>query len=200
MTLDGRGRPPRQSDRRRIDGRHAGRDAPEGPLTYSTRVAHPFSRIPAVPRLSSVRGPAVQTDSAPPVADASDAAHRRTQAHDIAVALRNGAKLAGSLMVTWSVAMIVKLQVPAHLGPIRQGQFGFAESFAGMFFTTIGLGIDTYVMKEVSVRPKHASEFTGRRVWPADRHQPRALRRDGGDPLGDRTTARNSARRSRSSG
>ncbi len=103
----------------------------------------------------------MQIESAPPAANASDSEHPRTQAHDIAIALRNGAKLAGSLMVTWSVAMIVKLQVPAHLGPIRQGQFGFAESFAGMFFTTIGLGIDTYVMKEVSVRPKHASEFTG---------------------------------------
>jgi O-antigen/teichoic acid export membrane protein len=91
----------------------------------------------------------------------SESAPQRTQTHEIAVALRNGFKLGGSLILTWSVAMIVKLQVPAHLGPVRQGHFGFAESFAAGFFTFIGLGIDTYIIKEVSVRPKHASDVVG---------------------------------------
>lgn len=84
-----------------------------------------------------------------------------TQASEIALAVRNTIKLGGSLLATWSVAMLVKLQVPKHLGPIGQGHFGFADSFAAMFFTVVGLGIDTYVMKEVSVRPKHASDFIG---------------------------------------
>src|ERR1700690_3107834 len=57
--------------------------------------------------------------------------------------------------------MIVKLQVPAHLGPVRLGHFGFAESFAALFFTCIGLGIDTYLLKEVSVRLDHASDVVG---------------------------------------
>jgi O-antigen/teichoic acid export membrane protein len=96
-----------------------------------------------------------------PSPSARGRADRRTQARDIAIALRNTLKLGGSLLLTWSVALVIKLQVPAHLGPIRQGHFGFAESFAGMFFAAIGLGVDTYVMKEVSVRPKHASEFVG---------------------------------------
>lgn len=86
---------------------------------------------------------------------------RKSQAHDIAVAVRNTLKLGSSLLITWGVAMIVRLQVPAHLGPVRQGHFGFAESFAAMFFTTLHLGVDTYVMKEVSIRPKHASDFIG---------------------------------------
>jgi O-antigen/teichoic acid export membrane protein len=77
------------------------------------------------------------------------------------VALRNGLKMGGSLLITWSVAIIVKLRVPAHLGPFHNGQFGFAESFATMFFATLGLGIDTYIMKEVPVRPKHASDLVG---------------------------------------
>ena len=81
--------------------------------------------------------------------------------HDIAVAVRNSFKLGSSLLVTWGVAMFVKLRVPVHLGPIRQGHFGFAESFAAMFFTALHLGVDTYVMKEVSIRPKHASDFIG---------------------------------------
>jgi O-antigen/teichoic acid export membrane protein len=81
--------------------------------------------------------------------------------HETAVALRNGLKMGASLLVTWSVALIVKLQVPAHLGPVRQGHFGFAESFATMFFTILGLGVDTYIVKEVAVRPKHASDVVG---------------------------------------
>jgi O-antigen/teichoic acid export membrane protein len=75
--------------------------------------------------------------------------------------MRNGLKMGSSLLVTWTVALIVKLQVPAHLGPIRQGHFGFAESFATMFFTVLGLGVDTYIAKEVAVRPKHASDIVG---------------------------------------
>src|SRR5579859_6426720 len=85
----------------------------------------------------------------------------KTQAHEVALAVRNTLKLGGSLLITWSVALLVKLQVPRHLGPVGQGHFGFADSFAAMFFTAIGLGVDTYVMKEVSVRPKHASDFVG---------------------------------------
>jgi O-antigen/teichoic acid export membrane protein len=80
---------------------------------------------------------------------------------ETAVALRNGIKMGASLIVTWSVALIVKLQLPAKLGPIRQGHFGFAESFAAMFFATLSLGVDTYIMKEVAVRPKHASDVVG---------------------------------------
>jgi O-antigen/teichoic acid export membrane protein len=85
----------------------------------------------------------------------------KIHAHEIAVAVRNSLRLGGSLLITWSVALIVKLQVPAHLGPIRQGHFGFAESFAAIFFSGLGLGVETYVIKEVSVRPKHASDFVG---------------------------------------
>ncbi|HXJ81250.1 MAG TPA: oligosaccharide flippase family protein [Candidatus Methylomirabilis sp.] len=80
---------------------------------------------------------------------------------DIAVTVRNGLRLGASLLITWSVAMIVKLQVPAHLGPVRQGYFSAAESLAGVFFILIGLGIDTHIMREVSVRPRHASEIVG---------------------------------------
>jgi O-antigen/teichoic acid export membrane protein len=96
--------------------------------------------------------------SSPP----SSSAHPdRIHAHEIGLAVRNGIKLGGSLLLTWSVALIVKFQIPAHLGPTRVGHFGFAESFAAMFIGFVSLGIDTYVVKEISVRPKHASDFIG---------------------------------------
>jgi O-antigen/teichoic acid export membrane protein len=101
----------------------------------------------------SATSPAPLPESATPV--------ENVRRRETAVALRNGLKMGASLLVTWSVALIVKLQVPAHLGPVRQGHFGFAESFATMFFTVLGLGVDTYIIKEVAVRPKHASDVVG---------------------------------------
>jgi O-antigen/teichoic acid export membrane protein len=77
------------------------------------------------------------------------------------VALRNGAKMGASLLITWSVALIVKLRVPAHLGPVGQGHFGFADSFAAMFFAILGLGVDTHIIKEVAVRPNYSSDVVG---------------------------------------
>jgi len=100
-----------------------------------------------------------ENPAAAPAGNAPAAEHLRHR--EMAVALRNGAKMGASLIITWSVALIVKLRVPVHLGPVRQGHFGFAESFAAMFFAMLGLGIDTYLIKEVAVRPKHASDVVG---------------------------------------
>ena len=69
--------------------------------------------------------------------------------------------LGASFLVTWTVALIVRLQVPAHLGPVRQGYFSAAESFAGVCFVLIGLGVDTHLMREASVRPSYASRIVG---------------------------------------
>jgi O-antigen/teichoic acid export membrane protein len=111
-------------------------------------------------------GPAPTEASADPSAAAAESAstparHDSIRAREMALAIRNGLKMGGSLVITWSVALIVKLDVPAHLGPIRQGHFGFAESFAAMFFAALGLGMDTYIIKECAVRPRHASDILG---------------------------------------
>jgi len=90
-----------------------------------------------------------------------DVAPHPVEGREVAVAVRNGLKLGGSVLVTSAVAMIVKLQVPIHLGPVRQGHFGFSDSFATLFFTCVGLGVDTYLLKEASVRRDHASDVVG---------------------------------------
>jgi O-antigen/teichoic acid export membrane protein len=104
---------------------------------------------------------AATIDHAARARSAADAADDHSRSREMGVALRNGIKMGGSLIITWSVAMIVKLKVPAHLGPIRQGHFGFAESFAAMFFAALGLGVDTHIIKEVAVRPNYASDVMG---------------------------------------
>jgi O-antigen/teichoic acid export membrane protein len=82
-------------------------------------------------------------------------------ATDIAVAVRNAMKLGLSLIATWGLALVVRIQLPRHLGPIAFGNFNFADSFSAAFFVFIGFGLETYVQKEVSVRPEHASDFFG---------------------------------------
>jgi O-antigen/teichoic acid export membrane protein len=103
----------------------------------------------------------VPENEAPSAAAGAAAPADHVRHREWGVALRNGAKMGASLLITWSVALIVKLRVPAHLGPVGQGHFGFADSFAAMFFAVLGLGVDTHIMKEVAVRPKYSSEVVG---------------------------------------
>src|SRR5690349_3388131 len=83
------------------------------------------------------------------------------QSHDVATAARNAIKLGASLLATWTVALAVRFQLPRHLGPTRFGNFNFCDSFSAAFFVFLGLGIETYIQKEVPIRPKHASDFFG---------------------------------------
>lgn len=80
---------------------------------------------------------------------------------EVGVALRNTIKLALSLACTWSVALVVRFQLPRFLGPTEFGALSFADTFAGSFLAFLDLGVDVYIQKEVSARPRHASEFVG---------------------------------------
>jgi O-antigen/teichoic acid export membrane protein len=82
-------------------------------------------------------------------------------ATDTVAAVRNALKLGLSLLFTWGIALAMRFWLPRHLGPERFGALSFAEAFTATFFVALGLGIDPYVRKEVSVRPAHASDFFG---------------------------------------
>src|SRR6187402_1969659 len=93
------------------------------------------------------------TDTAPPAEE-----HTR---HEGSLALRNGAKLAASMMITWGVALIVTFKLPKYLGPERFGHYRFGDQFAASLAVFLSLGVDTYVSREIALRPKHASDFFG---------------------------------------
>jgi O-antigen/teichoic acid export membrane protein len=82
-------------------------------------------------------------------------------AHDTRVAVRNSFKLGGSLLFTWSIALAMRFWLPRRLGPGPFGTLSFADAFATTFFIALSLGLDAYVLKEVAVRPAHASDFFG---------------------------------------
>jgi len=77
------------------------------------------------------------------------------------LALRNGAKLAASMILTWGVALIVTFKLPKYLGPERFGHYRFGDQFAMSLAVFLSLGVDTYISREIAVRPKHASDFFG---------------------------------------
>lgn len=84
-----------------------------------------------------------------------------TIAHDRRVAVRSALVLGASLLATWSVGLLVRLYLPNFLGPTRFGTYSFAESFPLAVFGFLGLGVETYIQKEIPVRPEHASDFFG---------------------------------------
>jgi O-antigen/teichoic acid export membrane protein len=93
--------------------------------------------------------------------DATDGSHESAHKDDVATAVRNGVTLGLSLLATWSVAVAVRVLLPRYLGPASFGEFAFAESFAATYFVFVGLGLDTYIAKELAVNPEHASDFFG---------------------------------------
>lgn len=81
--------------------------------------------------------------------------------HEGVTALRNGVKLATSLVLTWGVALVITFKLPRYLGPLHLGFYKYGLDFATMLAVFLGFGIDTYVSREIAVRPKHASDFFG---------------------------------------
>jgi len=80
---------------------------------------------------------------------------------DVLRSVKNAVTLGISLIVTWSVALGVRIFLPRHLGPGLFGVFQFADAFTATVFVITSLGLDTYVRKEVPTRPEHASSFFG---------------------------------------
>lgn len=78
-----------------------------------------------------------------------------------ATALRNGIKLATSLVVTWGVALVVTFKLPKYLGPLFWGYYKYGFEYAATLAVFVGFGVDTYISREIAVRPRHASDFFG---------------------------------------
>jgi O-antigen/teichoic acid export membrane protein len=80
---------------------------------------------------------------------------------DSLTAVANALKLGSSLVATLVIAIAMKFLMPRYLGPTSYGTLSFADGFTATFFVALSLGAESYVRKEVSVRPAHASDFFG---------------------------------------
>ena len=93
----------------------------------------------------------------PPV----DGSEPSTLRHDVLRSVGNGAKLGLSLIGTWAIGLGVRVFMPRHLGPAAFGAYQFADAFTYTLFIVTGLGVDSYIQKEIPTRPEHASDFFG---------------------------------------
>lgn len=106
--------------------------------------------------------PAAAPASPSAAATAAASPHARPQTRtDVGTAIRNGLKLGSSLFATWTVAVLLRFLLPRFLGPEQFGTFNFSDTFSATYFALLGLGVDTYIQKEMPVRPQHASDFFG---------------------------------------
>jgi O-antigen/teichoic acid export membrane protein len=94
-------------------------------------------------------------------ADATTDDTTNIAAEERAVAVRGAFVLGASLIATWTVGLLVRVFLPRFLGPSAFGAYGFAESFPLAFFAFLGLGVETYIQKEIPLRPAHVSDFFG---------------------------------------
>ncbi len=92
------------------------------------------------------------TSGDPPDVDARSA---------VFLAIKNAVTLGGALIFTWSIGLGIRVVLPRYLGPTLFGALNWADAFTATFFVALGLGLDQYIRKEVSVRPAIASEFYG---------------------------------------
>jgi O-antigen/teichoic acid export membrane protein len=109
--------------------------------------------------------PAPQTSGRPdaggPSREPPDPPPPSEQRREGALALQNALKLGTSLILTWGVALVVTFKLPRYLGPTPYSFYQFGESWAMSAAVFLSLGVDTYISREIAVRPKHASEFFG---------------------------------------
>lgn len=81
--------------------------------------------------------------------------------HEGATALRNALKLGSSLVLTWGVALVTLKVLPNYLGRSSFGSYTVGDQWGQCLAAFLTLGADTYISREVAVRPKHASDFFG---------------------------------------
>lgn len=105
--------------------------------------------------------PGISPPPEAPIVPPEDHDHKEHTQREGLLALRNAAKLAASMLLTWSVALIVAFKLPKYLGPVLFGHYKFGDQTAFVAAVFLSLGVDTYISREIAIRPKHASDFFG---------------------------------------
>lgn len=121
------------------------------------------SRAPGEDDPGSTNTASATAAEGPSTAVSTEATEHASHAYDAAregtLAFRNALKLGTSLMLTWGVALIITFKLPKYLGPTLNGFYVYGDQFAAAGAVILTLGVDTYISREIALRPKHASDF-----------------------------------------
>lgn len=74
-------------------------------------------------------------------------------------AIQTASSLGSSLLITAAIGFVLQIFASKVLGPTETGRVGTAEGISAICLGLLSLGFDTYVRREVSIRPSHAKEF-----------------------------------------
>ena len=75
--------------------------------------------------------------------------------------MRNLAFLLGGNLASWSVSLLFWLTLPRLLGPATFGEFTLGLAVSGLALSIGGLGIATYLLKQVARDRGHAGKYVG---------------------------------------
>jgi O-antigen/teichoic acid export membrane protein len=75
--------------------------------------------------------------------------------------IRNIAFIFGSNMASWGVSILFWLVVPRVIGPTAWGEYNLGVAISGLAITIGGLGIGTYLVKEVARDHQLAGKYIG---------------------------------------
>ncbi len=64
-----------------------------------------------------------------------------------------------SVVITQLLALILKMLMPRVFGPEKMGVFLTAETFSGLFFSFLPLGLATYINRNIPSRPTHVKDI-----------------------------------------
>ena len=97
----------------------------------------------------TVVGPAATTDDSVSSAGRTDSIR----------AVKSAGLIGSSLLLTQIIGFVGNSIVVTRLLGNRYGPVRFADSFAMLSLMGLALGVDTYIRKEVPIRPQHARDF-----------------------------------------
>jgi O-antigen/teichoic acid export membrane protein len=123
---------------------------PTAPHTNAPSFGSAFRTPPPDSAQRNANEPAPRTVSVQP-----------NEAHSAASssAVQTASSLGSSLLITAAIGFILQIFASKVLGPEETGRVGTAEGVAAICLGLLSLGFDTYVRREVSIRPSHAKEF-----------------------------------------
>jgi O-antigen/teichoic acid export membrane protein len=100
-----------------------------------------------------------QNEQRPVTPDLDPPSNVEAHSQDASSAMQTASSLGSSILITAAIGFVLQIFASKVLGPDETGRVGTAEGIAAICLGLLSLGFDTYVRKEVAVRPSHAKEF-----------------------------------------
>ena len=129
------------------------------PNGFTIPVAAPFPNSQYAPPATYVASGQPSAPSMTVATSITNAISTDQHASEASSPMQTASSLGSSMLITAAIGFALQIFASKVLGPDETGRVGTAEGVAAICLGLLSLGFDTYVRKEVAVRPSHAKEF-----------------------------------------